>query len=1047
MSNISKFNDYYWDRGEFHHISIHDLYTYPLLIGTKELIEADVASSLKDANGSVLFGTIYAHDMHDGQKILITGMDGSFGQYYNNQELYVKDEGGTFGIGLKFFADSALTNEILFYDLEDANITSATAAGPCVFTLIGNEMTTGTEVLMSGFDGSIGNDFNGETYYIQVVNADTFNVSSDVGGTNLLSYTNNQPVNALSYKLVSDDTILLTLDSSTISVNNDNIILSAPTETRTLIETASTVNEITVSKLSHNGKIKIVQQGSSVTEYEMLTGPGVENNWSSVVSVTTLNSGENLVAFGGDNVILTTDGTDIRIHERSGLGWAVAKTITPSDNPPISNNQWNTTSITLSADGNVMFLNDWTYESYRGAVRILKHAFDSWSYTVTEALIRGDQSTLIGYNEHSPNTDLNITSSSDGSVFAVARMKPRSNNFTFNEMDTILIYEFGTSWTLIYTFLLDDPDPNIPSLFNNSNIISLSGDGMFLAISQTDYEYKSGWQVLGKIFPNNNTYTHLDGAASIGYDASYSIQLNYDGDRLLMGRDSGTWIGTYRVEAVTGGFTYDYDTARLLTGMPNGERTSFATNFGYGQFDSVVSDYYGLTGQEIFDVFWTEEQQIHRNVHERYATVYGEKQTNANEYKLYSDAAFTIPLTWQSSLLTKTTGSYLYTTYADLGGFALSLPILIVTNSTTGTVTEVYTPPNQYTIPVLNYVNATTGHLTISTSETNRYRLLSLNLSIPANADYGYLNTSGVRVPGAEVNYTMARDAGGTPSVIGLQPDITIATDSIGHVTGATIVTTGTFATDGELVFPIQEPPSQYVPPAPNTAAMEDYFDINNAWTNLSGYQGAGKMFAKDVIPTSASITYVQPSTTNMSQNGRKYVRSSGFVKTKLEVNYTNLTKAEFQELHADAQAARGQAATFYLVVALWGGKVLNFNTNASRSNPRHVTPYVAGETLLKLGGFNSNEQDVFKKGEMIIATGNQNGGVSTVLNTVDANVYGEAEIRIAYGNPYNVINGTKIYKNPYWIVVSLDSDEFQYTVDTFGLYNVTVGFETGSYS
>ena len=65
----------------------------------------------------------------------------------------------------------------------------------------------------------------------------------------------------------------------------------------------------------------------------------------------------------------------------------------------------------------------------------------------------------------------------------------------------------------------------------------------------------------------------------------------------------------------------------------------------------------------------------------------------------------------------------------------------------------------------------------------------------------------------------------------------------------------------------------------------------------------------------------MQPSTTNMSQNGRKYVRSSGFVKTKLEVNYTNLTKAEFQELHADAQAARGQAAMFYLVTRNWGRK------------------------------------------------------------------------------------------------------------------------------
>ena len=245
----------------------------------------------------------------------------------------------------------------------------------------------------------------------------------------------------------------------------------------------------------------------------------------------------------------------------------------------------------------------------------------------------------------------------------------------------------------------------------------------------------------------------------------------------------------------------------------------------------------------------------------------------------------------------------------------------------------------------------------------------------------------------------------------------------------------------------MQPLPDQYVPPAPNTAADEDIFDTADYWTEY-GYAQGQKEFGKNIIPTSASITYVQPSTTNMSQNGRKYVRSSGFVKTKLEVTYTNLTKAEFQELHADAQAARGQATPFYLVIANWGDKVLNFAaTNASRYNPRLVTPYVAGGTLLKLGGFNSNESEVFKKGEVLIGLGTENGGILTVLNTVDANVYGEAKIRIAYGGAYDIANGFKVYKNPYHLIVTLDSDEFQYTVDTFGKYNVTATFETGSYN
>ena len=164
-------------------------------------------------------------------------------------------------------------------------------------------------------------------------------------------------------------------------------------------------------------------------------------------------------------------------------------------------------------------------------------------------------------------------------------------------------------------------------------------------------------------------------------------------------------------------------------------------------------------------------------------------------------------------------------------------------------------------------------------------------------------------------------------------------------------------------------------------------------------------------------------------------------------MNYPNLTQAEFQELHADAQAARGQSAMFYLITRNWGRKVLNFNNPKSTDQPRLVEPVVAGETIMKYGGFMSNESEVFKKGEMIIGGGSENGGLLTVLNTVDANVYGEAKIRVAYGTPINQVNGSIINKDPYHIIVSLDSDEFQYTVDTFGLYNVTVTFETGSYT
>jgi len=318
---------------------------------------------------------------------------------------------------------------------------------------------------------------------------------------------------------------------------------------------------------------------------------------------------------------------------------------------------------------------------------------------------------------------------------------------------------------------------------------------------------------------------------------------------------------------------------------------------------------------------------------------------------------------------------------------------------------------------------------------------------IPGNNTYTYLNSSGVTTPGAEVGIDYM-PAGANYSVIHPgTPDITLNTDSNGRLTSATLNSNlSGYNGAQELIFNIHALADQYVPPAPNTAAQEDVFDTQDQWLD-SGFAGGAKEFGKDIIPSSAVVTYDQPSTTNKSQNGTKYVRTAGFVKMKLEVNYDCLTEAQFQILHADVQAARGQATAFYLVHSQWGKKVLHFENYKTNNTPKIVQPYTAGETLLKLGGFMSNESEVFKKGEMLIGLGSDNGGVVTVLNTVDANVYGEAEIRFAYGTRYDIANGYRVYKNPYHLIVTLDSDEFQYSVDTFGKYNVTVEFELGSYS
>jgi len=68
------------------------------------------------------------------------------------------------------------------------------------------------------------------------------------------------------------------------------------------------------------------------------------------------------------------------------------------------------------------------------------------------------------------------------------------------------------------------------------------------------------------------------------------------------------------------------------------------------------------------------------------------------------------------------------------------------------------------------------------------------------------------------------------------------------------------------------------------------------------------------------------------------------------------------------------------------------------------------------------------------------------VVNTTDANIYGEAKIRIAQPSSNTLGNTQFIYQNPAHIIVSLDNDNFSYTQDTDGLYKLSVSFIADTY-
>ena len=66
---------------------------------------------------------------------------------------------------------------------------------------------------------------------------------------------------------------------------------------------------------------------------------------------------------------------------------------------------------------------------------------------------------------------------------------------------------------------------------------------------------------------------------------------------------------------------------------------------------------------------------------------------------------------------------------------------------------------------------------------------------------------------------------------------------------------------------------------------------------------------------------------------------------------------------------------------------------------------------------------------------GNPHGNVVTSISSCDANIFGEAKFRLAAPMSGFLVNGNKVYQDPFHIIVSLDSDTVEIQRDTAGFY------------
>ena len=330
----------------------------------------------------------------------------------------------------------------------------------------------------------------------------------------------------------------------------------------------------------------------------------------------------------------------------------------------------------------------------------------------------------------------------------------------------------------------------------------------------------------------------------------------------------------------------------------------------------------------------------------------------------------------------------------------------------------------------------------------------------PGGTEY-YINDWEIILPGnfnAPAGYNWEIDdtqywltGGSGPTAIGAEtaPTPSFTTDGSGYLSSitSTLATGGRFTSDTQRVFKLQVVETS---PGPGSSTYsEDVWDTDDEWDSNASSQL--KVWPTTVRPSGARIVNNMPSSVTRSQNGTKYVRSSGVQRIQLEVTYPAMTYDQFREYEAVTSAARGQETPFYFRLTYPNDEYILYNRLDSAADGGLTTRRIRlreetaqGSKTLLFEGFDSNRQDVFLRGEWITFNSvGGNGYMTQVINDdVDSNKYGEAKIRIPYGLHETKGAGTFGLKRPFWAVVTLADDDIEYNIGTDGLYRLTVRFD-----
>lgn len=454
--------------------------------------------------------------------------------------------------------------------------------------------------------------------------------------------------------------------------------------------------------------------------------------------------------------------------------------------------------------------------------------------------------------------------------------------------------------------------------------------------------------------------------------------------------------------------------------------------------------------------------------------LYLKTTTTPDKYELYKDVNLTVPVYYANIGTLQefdydTPGTYTpesdYTYEVDIGYPAI--------NGTTGTLTEVYdetadgnTIVKTGSVAPIDFTD-TAGSVSPHSTEQHPRYVHDVNIFLGGDKQFNRLDANGVSEPSITWTNWYSPGATQTKSAFvrpvpntAFEATIDINLDSNDRIESYTLgpkTERGAYqANETNFALNLQSENNL----SSSLAAQDD----GTQWTDFGDNEL--KSWPKTVNPKSVNVIYNMPASSTRSPVGTKYVLPTGRYKWALEVEYPPLTEAQFIEMQAVANAVSGIANPFYfhfgdrsatletidgvpqLVITqfkyLWDNntsstRTIRFRKEEIDNNTNNIIE--EGLKTFLVDGFEGDETNAFNAGEVIHLEDNINGGLNTVVNQVDSNVFGEARISIASPLEFDHYNGELIDKDPLKCVVTLGSNEFEYTKRVDGLYELKVTF------